>query len=209
MSDWNHGLFGCMDHGVVTCLYAFILPNCAVASARTTYDTSNWVFNCLCVGPVVGRNIVREGYGIDGTCLTDVLMMYFCMPCGIAQLLNETKTRGPVTKQAAADNADWSTGLCSCFSDFGSCCYVMLFPQCANASTRTDFDNSNWLLNCCCVTPALVRNLVREAYGIRGTCMTDIICSMCCLSYSMCQVYREVKTKGKITAQRPSGQGMH
>eukprot|EP01084_Bolivina_argentea_P271501 462012_1 len=56
-------------------------------------------FNLFCLGPVAIRNIVREGYGIDGTCIGDVLSTCFCPCCTGIQLRSEVNKRGPVTKQ--------------------------------------------------------------------------------------------------------------
>lgn len=208
MSDWNHSLFACFDHGFGNCLYGFCLPECATASARTTYDTSDCIFNALCVNTVIGRNIIREGYGIEGTCMNDILVGYCCTPCAATQLLNETKTRGPVTAHAAADNQPWSSKLFGCMDDTSICLYTYFCPYCSNASARTKFDGSNWVLNCMCVTPGLVRNMVREAYGIEGSCMMDILWSWCCATCSICQVAREVQMRGPINRAGPGAQKM-
>lgn len=44
--------------------------------------------------------------------------------------------------------------------------YAFFFPVCAMASARTAFDGSNHCMNCCCASPALLRNIVREGYHI-------------------------------------------
>ena len=72
---------------------------CYYAKTRTLFDESNCLFNLLCLGPVAIRNIVREGYGIEGSCFGDILTTC-CLPCctGI-QLRAEVNARGPVTDQ--------------------------------------------------------------------------------------------------------------
>ena len=42
-----------------------------------------------------------------------------------------------------------------------SCC-----PQCATASARTEYDESNFWFNCCCVGGALTRSIIREGLSI-------------------------------------------
>eukprot|EP00727_Mastigamoeba_balamuthi_P003746 m51a1_g13369 hypothetical protein (102) ;mRNA; f:830-1302 len=98
MSDqWTNGLFSCANFG--NCAYAFFCGSCAFASARTRYDSSNWCLNLTFLTPPLTRNIIREGYGIEGNCCTDVLISCCCAPCTAAQLLNEVDSRGPVTSQ--------------------------------------------------------------------------------------------------------------
>jgi Cys-rich protein (TIGR01571 family) len=41
------------------------------------------------------RNIMREGYGIDGNCCGDICTSTFCMFCVATQLLGEVEMRGP------------------------------------------------------------------------------------------------------------------
>ncbi len=64
------------------------------------------VFNSLLYAHPQARNIIREGYGIDGDCMSDILCGLFCCQCVSCQLNDETKTRGNV-KQTAVNG----TGL--------------------------------------------------------------------------------------------------
>ena len=48
----------------VTCLYSTFCPPCAIATAKSTFDGSDWCFNCVCFGlnPCIVRNYVRYLY---------------------------------------------------------------------------------------------------------------------------------------------------
>ncbi|MES1913255.1 MAG: hypothetical protein MHM6MM_005462 [Cercozoa sp. M6MM] len=97
MSDFNNGIFDCTAPGVGFCLFACCCTPCANASIRNEYDSSNWCFNCLCVTPSVLRNVIREGYGVDGNCVNDIIFGCCCAPCSACQLKAEVDARGAKT----------------------------------------------------------------------------------------------------------------
>merc|ERR1719334_647539 len=77
-----------------------IFPQCYTARTRTKYDGSNCCFNLCCFGipflpcpqPAI-RNIIREGYGIEGNCINDLCVLW-CCPCWAAiQLRQEVNIR--------------------------------------------------------------------------------------------------------------------
>eukprot|EP01006_Ploeotia_vitrea_P000579 TRINITY_DN103296_c0_g1_i1.p1 TRINITY_DN103296_c0_g1~~TRINITY_DN103296_c0_g1_i1.p1 ORF type:complete len:272 (+),score=20.58 TRINITY_DN103296_c0_g1_i1:23-817(+) len=196
LQTWTNGLFSCFDGGFLACLYGCCLPYCAMASARTKMDRSNCCFNCMCMNPMVGNNVIRESYNIEGDCCGDILTVYFCGPCAVVRAYNEVNARGPVSMQAYAEGQQWSTGLCDCSHDGSSCCYSYSAPRFALAAARTDFDDSNYCFNCCCLgTGPFARNLVRESYGIEGSCIGDICTVYWCSICSTAQVLREVKRR--------------
>jgi hypothetical protein len=49
-----------------------------------------------------------------------------------------------------------SDGCLTCFCAFCGC------GQCLLASTRQRYDTSNWCFNCCCLSPAVGRSIIRE-----------------------------------------------
>eukprot|EP00727_Mastigamoeba_balamuthi_P003748 m51a1_g13370 hypothetical protein (104) ;mRNA; f:1697-2144 len=93
-SEWNSPYLSCQSVG--NCLYGHCCGPCANASARTRYDSSNWCLNCVFLSGPLTRNIIREGYGIEGNCLVDVLLSCICPGITTAQLLNEVESRGPI-----------------------------------------------------------------------------------------------------------------
>ncbi|KAH3756107.1 hypothetical protein Pelo_12095 [Pelomyxa schiedti] len=94
MSSWEIGLCDLCHDGAGTCLYGWCCPFCAMASARSKYDGSDWCFNCMCGTPSFIRNIIREGYGIEGNCCNDLLVGWCCSPCASIQAIGEVKKRG-------------------------------------------------------------------------------------------------------------------
>eukprot|EP00656_Telonema_subtile_P033956 TRINITY_DN38102_c0_g1_i1.p1 TRINITY_DN38102_c0_g1~~TRINITY_DN38102_c0_g1_i1.p1 ORF type:complete len:254 (-),score=22.49 TRINITY_DN38102_c0_g1_i1:266-1027(-) len=210
--QWTSGLCSCFDD-CGSCFYALCCPCCANASARTAFDNSNFCFNCLCVSPCVVRNLVREAYNIEGTCCGDLLCPCFCNCCAISQVIREVKARGSATavnmvtntghvvRMESPDGANqWSSGLCSCFDDCGSCCYACFCPSCAVASAGSRYDGSNCCFNCLVKNPCVTHSIIREGkYNIDGTCLQDICLPFCCYTCSAARMLREVKTRGPVS----------
>eukprot|EP01100_Stratorugosa_tubuloviscum_P014772 TRINITY_DN807_c1_g1_i1.p1 TRINITY_DN807_c1_g1~~TRINITY_DN807_c1_g1_i1.p1 ORF type:complete len:110 (-),score=34.90 TRINITY_DN807_c1_g1_i1:115-414(-) len=94
MSEYQHEFCDFCGLGPCHCIYACICPQCSMSQARSNYDDSNCIFNCCCICIPALRNIVREGYGIEGNCLYDILLSVFCYPCAIVQTHQEIKSRG-------------------------------------------------------------------------------------------------------------------
>jgi hypothetical protein len=42
------------------------------------------------------HNIIREGYGVQGSCLGDICVSTFCLPCAVNRMAQEVKVRGPI-----------------------------------------------------------------------------------------------------------------
>mmetsp|Transcript_40981 Transcript_40981/g.103239 ORF Transcript_40981/g.103239 Transcript_40981/m.103239 type:complete len:138 (-) Transcript_40981:1720-2133(-) len=74
--------------------YAWCCPHCALASARSAYDGSNCCFNFCCGSGAMLYNIIREGYGISGTCCGDICYACFCQCCIAIQATHEVAVRG-------------------------------------------------------------------------------------------------------------------
>ena len=87
---WNNALFGgycCND--IFNCLYGTFFPACAMASAKSIFDGSDWCFNCMCFSPnpCLTRNYIRRGYGITGRIgISDCFTTGLCLPCVTVQV---------------------------------------------------------------------------------------------------------------------------
>uniref|UniRef100_A0A7S2XYH0 Uncharacterized protein n=1 Tax=Fibrocapsa japonica TaxID=94617 RepID=A0A7S2XYH0_9STRA len=198
--QWQNGLCQCAGGSFGTCFYGLFCPCCAIATARTYYDGSNWCFNCLVTPHLAARDIIREGYNIKGSWLSDIFLTIFCAGCSAVQLMNEVETRGLVSADFGTarppDPQPWTKkGVCSNFGNFffGMCC-----PHCAISQARSSFDGSEFCFNCCCVSPCLARSVIREGYNIEGNCFGDLIYPCCCPSCAACQMLNEVDERGKV-----------
>jgi len=177
-----------------------------MASARTEYDDSNCVFNACALNTCMARNIIRAGYGIEGNACGDMIMPMLFPTCVAAQMLAEAKKRGPL-RQPGSAQSEWKHGVCSI--DFGACFYAMCFPNCALAESRKRFDDSSFLLNCCCSNPVLNRSIIRTGYGLEGNCVTDILVGACLPVCAVSQVLQETATRGRIQPKAPASHQMH
>ena len=81
--------------GPLYCILGCLFPAPVMAKARSKYDESNCCFNFFCLTPCANRNIIREGYGLNGNCITDILCTTICTPCSAIQAVAEVKKRGP------------------------------------------------------------------------------------------------------------------
>jgi hypothetical protein len=174
------------------------MPGCALATMRNEYDGSNWCFNLLSLNPTIGRNMLRAGYGIEGSVMGDICVPLICLPCVTAQMLHEVRSRGPI-RNPSAHTDQWRNGLCS--FDAVACLLGLCIPMCGIAMARDKYDNSGVCLNCLCLSPALGRNLVREGYGIEGDCCKDLCASMWLLPCVVSQLYQETRDRGNVHNQ--------
>ena len=131
----------------LTCLYGTCCPCCAVASAKTMFDGSDWCFNCVCFGanPCIVRNYVRMGYEIDGRAgYSDCFCPCVCCPCAVTQLLNEVTYRGPkiysTKKAGSTPGTSWmaersTSSLCGDVPDF-LCTFLTCNCESANVFSQ-------------------------------------------------------------------------
>mmetsp|Transcript_12717 Transcript_12717/g.18757 ORF Transcript_12717/g.18757 Transcript_12717/m.18757 type:complete len:248 (-) Transcript_12717:198-941(-) len=184
--------------------YGLLCPQCAYASARSQLDGSNWCFNCLFLNPCAIRNIVREGYGIEGNMMDDIILSSFCCACTSCQMLNEVQDRGEVrvdrsSLEESLEVHEWEQELWKgMFEDNVKGLFGCIFPTCTYAMARAAYDGSSELFNLLCVNPCLARNLIREGYGLKGNCMSDIFMGFCCLPCSATQSFIEGDSRGQV-----------
>eukprot|EP01083_Nonionella_stella_P277741 944315_1 len=205
MSDgfggWSNSYWNCCAEEFSGCLFGFCCPSCYMAKARTKYDESNFCFNCMCIGSCVLGDIVREGYRIEGGACESCKCL--CPPCHAIQTNAEVTKRGQLEVTKTKQDAEWTNGLLNCCSDgCGSLCCAFLFLPCYVAKTRTRYDGSSCISNFLCLASPAVRNIIREGYGIKGTCCGDILYTCCCPCCSTIQLNAEISTRGSIQSQK-------
>ncbi|KAG2461010.1 cornifelin-like [Erpetoichthys calabaricus] len=109
---------------------------------------------------------------------------------------NPVVTQQPITGPYGTNvqTEQWSTGLCSCFSDIfvclcGLCCPIALSCYTANLYGE----------NCCLgFMPggmAALRTHMRLTYGIQGTICNDALMTCCCGFFENCRMAREVRIR--------------
>eukprot|EP00756_Hemistasia_phaeocysticola_P064293 Hpha_TRINITY_DN7682_c0_g1::TRINITY_DN7682_c0_g1_i1::g.19196::m.19196 len=84
----------------------------AIAQAKSTFDETSCPLLCLlttcqpCTMSVLVRHYVRVGYGIHGSCVSDLLVGGLCCICSAVQLTREVESRGSVVVNPRAGPQD-------------------------------------------------------------------------------------------------------
>lgn len=92
---FKNGLMGCTK-SIGTCCFACCCPQIVASQARSTYDGSDCWFNCLCMPLALTRNVIRQGYHMEGGWMEDCILSACCAQCVAAQLAYEVADRGPI-----------------------------------------------------------------------------------------------------------------
>jgi len=220
--DFSSPLCSCEGDGCEV-MFSFCCPCLAIPLAMSLHSGANCCFMALCAPPPASRNILREGYGIDGDCTSDICVGCFCMPCTARQMLYETRERGVVkpllTRSALkkakssrsnvrgrAKGGSFSNDLVDCnHVGLGDVCRSIFCGPCFSAQTRSTYNGSDWCFNFLCMTSCVVRNSLREQQRIKGNCAEDICAGVFCYPCSILQVAHEVDNI--VKARTKSGMG--
>ncbi|XP_038647615.1 placenta associated 8, tandem duplicate 2 [Scyliorhinus canicula] len=92
-----------------------------------------------------------------------------------------------INQPVSVAKREWSTGLCSCFSDCGICLCGTFCTLCLGCQIAGSMNEC-----CLCGTSMAMRTLVRTKYNISGSLCDDFCASMWCLPCSLCQIKREI-----------------
>eukprot|EP00904_Undaria_pinnatifida_P001692 jgi/Undpi1/11523/HiC_scaffold_30.g13820.m1 len=141
----------------------------------------------------------------QGHCCADIMCSMLCTPCVACQLLGETEKRGPIHdhwregSHRANVEQPWKFGMFNCFDDCTTCWYACCCPMPAVGTIRTQMDESDWLFNCCCISPIIARSLVRRNYNIEGSDCADLWLTCFCFPCSISQMLNETQHRGKTS----------
>lgn len=197
--EWDSRIFSDYCKTPYICLYATCFPCCALASAKTVFDNTDWFFNCCCFSLNCGlvRNYIRQGYRINGKVGTsDCCITCCCSPCVLTQLLNEVTARGPIKHFS-------NRNLNIIHSTTNSKSNTHETPWITEQLTSSEEENVNQnmfgdsdLCDLCCTfitSQCEILSLFTDFAGVPfwfSLCSTPL-CPCCCVNY--CQVHHLIR----------------
>ena len=159
------------------CLYSFICPLCALASARTQMDDSDCIYNFFCLGHVPERWMIRTAYDIPGDPITDAGVAVCCFPCSVNQLYQSTKAYGnPTVNGGKVYNKQRFARPENDEGFLKRLCCAIFCTQCtAGAAMERGVGMPFWM-GCCCMNMCTARNIIRYQHRVVGNdCIDECI----------------------------------
>ena len=105
--------------------------------------------------------------------------------------------------------AEFKHGTFNCFEDIGLCVMTYFIP-CYTSGKNAEAMGENCLLyglfTWCgigFITDAMIRQKIREKYGIEGEFFNDVLCHCCCPCCSLVQEAREIQERGDGAVPNP------
>ena len=198
-------------------IYGCCCPACAVATAKSEFDGSNWIFNLCCFGLTTNhcivRTYIRKGYDIEGNHMSDCFYGTCCMSFSAIQLLNEVNTRGarktnvkPVHASIQKyENIFRETPICfDSISKNIDCICSCMNIQCETASVYSNITGYPlWFSYLSNIHIGQINHLIRQEYNIVGDEMHNDIVVPMIFSYTTLEHIRNIhmsfiQTKEKV-----------
>ncbi|XP_003727463.1 protein PLANT CADMIUM RESISTANCE 3-like [Strongylocentrotus purpuratus] len=100
MGEWKHGTFGCFDNFGI-CIITYLVPCYTAGKNAEANGESCILYGCLSMLGCIGlwsmtsiRGKTRAAKGIDGSCINDLLCIWFCTLCALVQESQEWDNGG-------------------------------------------------------------------------------------------------------------------
>jgi len=182
MNQWLSGITSSCCSNKYNFLYGFCCPSCAIATAKSNFDNSNWIFNLCCFGlcpnHCIVRTYIRKGYDIEGDHMNDCFYGTCCISFSAIQLLNEVSTRGLRKKNIKPNNESINkyenivknTPMCfdSISKNIDCVCTCMNMP-CETASVYSNIIGYPlWFAFLSNINICQLNHIVRQEYNIVG-----------------------------------------
>lgn len=91
---------------------------------------------------------------------------------------------------------EWTSGLCNCLDDIGTCCCVFWCP-CIVQKENANRMGENTCISCCVPGGDIaIRSKLRHVGGIKGSICNDCCVMTWCPLCALCQMRREMDAMG-------------
>ena len=144
-------------------------------------------------------------HGAKSPKLSKVHFLPFLLPAASAPKKKMAVAPTPPVSNVVVNPTEWTLGVCGCTEDCGTFFYAACCPACAHAEIRSRFDGSDCCFNCCCGGSAAVRSVIRQAYGINGSCIGDCCWTAFCGPCVAVQTKHETKMAHRFLLVKPPG----